>query len=309
MSNGSPDKIKFDSTLSDTELVDFTNATFVHPKMTTSTTQADLNAINNGRSSLARKVFPKEEHIKQAMALLCALTQLTPDECIKAAETFHNHTCLKECNGLNTEDVIIGKLSNCFKTADIPNAEKRKTKIFHVTKQDLIKWAVPSIDTDEPLKLLSKSFDHINRTIGYEVSSGKTYIHMDETIFLKLSKRRLQQQYDFCLILHAAELMEETGEFKLTSDELARLKTMIQSFKSAEAKEEALTQTKGPKTETNVGANFIAHKFFPGITCLNDLLAELHCKLTNQQGEFYIYQLSNFMRMIADILCANIVWK
>ena len=41
VSHGAPDKVKFDSTLSDTEHVDFTNATFVHPKLSNSAAQAD----------------------------------------------------------------------------------------------------------------------------------------------------------------------------------------------------------------------------------------------------------------------------
>ena len=131
-------------------------------------------------------------------------------------------------------------------------------------------------------------------------------------LFLKLYKRKVQQQYWVALLLHAGDLVDvnkgkEQSDDKLNQSESSRLQTLLAKYKNNDlAKQKLLWQTNGSKTETMVGALYIAHMFHPGVISANDFISDLHLCLTSQQGPFYIYHLSTYLKTISDIMLANI---
>ena len=92
---------------------------------------------------------------------------------------------------------------------------------------------------------------------------------------------------------------------QLSETQLTELRNHLQPYENDANKAAALQQTKRLLVEKNLGSTFIAHKFFPGISCATELLAEIRMKLTSEHGAQYYYHLSNYYHTIADITIAN----
>ena len=116
-------------------------------------------------------------------------------------------------------------------------------------------------------------------------------------MYLKLLKRCVQQQFIFLLMIAASKDItsyvdsDNMQNDQLSETQLTELRNHLQPYENDANKAAALQQTKGILVEKNMGSTFIAHKFFPGISCATDLLAEIRMKLTSEHGEYYIHQL------------------
>ena len=115
--------------------------------------------------------------------------------------------------------------------------------MFKNPSQNPTQQGTPLLDITTKLGEMKQTFDHRNRSFGFETAAGKVYYLISEEMHLKLLKRKAQQQYMVALLMHAGDLVEvnkgkEQSDDKLNQSESSRLQTLLARYKNKKKAEE-----------------------------------------------------------------------